>query len=279
MTTLNAALVAVLGPLMSPLAGLSPLLGVALWSVPTGVLALLVFKWTSNQERITAAKRRIQACLFEIRLFNDDLRAILRAQVEIMGQVLRYQAHALKPMVFILPPLLLLMVHLHAYYGFRGLRPGEETLVRLVLDHPSRGDDPPRVALHLPAGLRAATPAVWVPSLRELDWRIAVERAGAYQLRFSVGDAEVSKLLLATDRVVALSPIRPRRSWLEQLEWPVERPLPASAPVREISVDYPEATLGVAGFRLHWQYAWMVVFFVLTMVIAFALKGPLKVEL
>jgi uncharacterized membrane protein (DUF106 family) len=279
MTTLNTVLRAVLEPLMSPLAGLPPLLGVVLWSIPTGVLALLAFKWTSNQERITAAKRRIQAGLFEIRLFNDDLRAILRAQVEIMGQVLRYQAHALKPMIFILPPLLLLMVHLHAYYGFRALHPGEDTILRLVLDEAPQDGQPPEVTLHLPSGLHAATPPVWVPALGEYDWRIAVDRWGSYDVRFSLPGAEVTKRVQATDRIVAVSPVRPRSSLLDQLEWPVEAPLAASSPVREITVAYPEATFDLLGWRFQWRYAWMTLFFVLTMIIAFALKGPLKVEL
>ena len=33
------------------------------------------------------------------------------------------------------------------------------------------------------------------------------------------------------------------------------------------------------GFDMEWEYAWMVVFFVLTMVVALALKKPLGIEL
>ena len=69
----------------------------------------------------------------ELCTFNDDIRAILRAQGEILKHVLHYQGLALVPMIFILPPLVLIMVQLHQFYGFKGLRPGEEALLTVQL--------------------------------------------------------------------------------------------------------------------------------------------------
>lgn len=282
MSIVNSLLRPLIDTLQAPLAGSSPLLGITLWSIPTAWFALLVFKWTSNQEKIGEVKRRIHACLFEIRLFNDDLRAIMRAQGEIFRHVIHYQGLALKPMVWILPPLVLLMVHLHAFYGFRALQPGDAALVSVEVDdgwQPPTGSGEPPVTLDAPPGVRLDTPAVWVPSLNEVSWRVVTEEPGNYELRFAVGDQHVSKSLRVTDRVVRLSPTRPDRSFLDQLEWPSEPPIPRSAPIRAIRVAYPEAAIDVLGWRLDSQYAWMIVFFVLTMVIAVALKGKMGVEL
>ena len=104
MKLINDLLRPVFDLLQGPLAGLPAFVGILLWSIPVGVFALWIFGKTSNQERIAEVKRRIHAGLFEIRLFNDDLRAIMRAQGEILRHVLHYQALALKPMIFILPP-------------------------------------------------------------------------------------------------------------------------------------------------------------------------------
>ncbi len=282
MSILNSLIRPLIDTLQVPLAGSSPLLGITLWSIPTAWFALLVFKRTSNQDRIAEVKRRIQACLFEIRLFNDDLRAIVRAQGEILRHVIHYQALALKPMIWILPPLVLLMVHLHAFYGFRGLQPGDDALVSVEIEtgwRVSDGSDEPPVRLDAPPGIRLDTPAVWVPSLSEVSWRVAAEAPGDYELQFAVGDQRVAKSLRVTDRVVRLSPTRPGGSLLDQLEWPSEPPLPRSSPIRSIHVAYPEGNVNVFGWILESQYAWMVVFFVLTMVIAVALKGRMKVEL
>jgi hypothetical protein len=282
MSTLNSALRTLIDLVQAPLAGMPPLVGIALWSVPVGVFALWIFKKTSNQRRIAAVKAQIHACLFEIRLFNDDLRAILRAQGEILRHVVHYQGLALIPMVFILPPLVLLMVQLHAFYGFRGLRPGTETMVTVAMEDgwtERFGGRRPQVELELPDGLEQSIPAVWVPELGQMSWLIGAGKPGDYRLAIRVNDETLHKSLRVTDSVVRLSPTRPDRSFLGQLEWPSERPLPESSGIREITVGYPEGVVSFAGWRFEWSFAWMVVFFVLTMIVAVVLKGPMRVEL
>ncbi len=282
MSTINSLLRSIFDLLQAPFAGLPPLVGIVIWSIPVSVFALWVFKKTSNQERIAAVKSKIYACLFEIRLFNDDIRAIIRAQGEILRHVLHYQGLALIPMIFILPPLVLVMVQLHSFYGFSGIEPGGEAMLTAVMDEDWRdrweGERPP-MDLDLPDGLRAVTPAIWVPELGEFSWQIAAEDWGDYELELRLGDEVIGKTLTVTDSIVRLSPTRPDRSFFGQLEWPSEPPLVRGGSIKEINLGYPEGTVSLGGWSVQWSYAWMVVFFVLTMVIAVALKGPLGVEL
>jgi uncharacterized membrane protein (DUF106 family) len=277
MTGLNAILGTVMDWLQMPMGGLPAMIGVIVWSIPVSVFALWVFGKTSNQKKITAVKNKIAASLFEIRLFNDDLRAIAKAQWEIMGHVLRYQGLALVPMVFILPPLVLLMVQLHQFYGFRGFAPGETALLRVELTE--TGGSRPDLVIDVPEGLHLETPAVWVPSLGEFNWELAADSPGDYQLGFTLGGATETKTVSVTDRIVRLSPERPPKAFMDQLEWPSEPPLPSSSSIRRITIAYPEATMSLLSWSWQWSFAWMVVFFVLTMVFAFALKKPMGVEL
>jgi hypothetical protein len=277
MTVLNAVLGPIIDALQLPFRGLPPVIGVVVWSIPVAVFALWVFGKTSNQAKITAVKGKIAASLFEIRLFNDDLRAIARAQWEILGHVLRYQGLALVPMIFILPPLVLLMVQLHQYYGFRGFSPGESALLRVELAE--TGGPRPGLDIDVPDGLHLETPAVWVPSLGELNWEIAADRPGEYELGFTLDGETAAKTVSVTDRLVRLSPERPPRSFVDQLEWPSEAPLPSDGPIRRITIDYPQGSMTILGWSWEWSFAWMVVFFVLTMVFAFALKNKMGVEL
>jgi uncharacterized membrane protein (DUF106 family) len=280
MTLLNDLLRIVFDWLQSPLRGLSPLTGVLLWSIPIGAFALWVFGKTSNQDRIATVKRRIHAGLFEIRLFNDDLRAIMRAQWEILGHVLHYQALALKPMIFILPPLILVIVQLHMFYGFSGLRPGDRTLLTVELNPDAVvAGQRPEVNLETPEGLRVEMPAVWVPSLHQFNWRLGVEDWGNHELRILLEGESFSKLVSATKHIDRLAPERPPKSFIGELEWPSERPLDKGAAVRKITIDYPDGTIDLLGWHVEWRYAWMVVFFVLTMVIALVLRKPMGVEL
>jgi uncharacterized membrane protein (DUF106 family) len=266
--------------LQAPLAGMSAFVGVLVWSIPVGVFALWVFGKTSNQVRIAEVKRRIYASLFEIRLFNDDLRAIMRAQWEILGHVLHYQALALKPMIFILPPLVLVMVQLHQFYGFRGLQPGDQALMTVQLDPTSEtGASRPDISLELPDGLHVVTGPVWIPSLAQISWELGVDADGDYDLEIEVDGDRAAKSLRATSRLVRLSPERPPRTFVDQLEWPSEQPLDDGSVIRSIVLGYPEGSIGFFGWNFEWSFAWMVLFFVLTMVIALALRKPMGVEL
>ena len=277
MTSLNTLLGTVIDWLQMPMRGLPAILGVIVWSIPVGVFALWVFGKTSNQDRIAEVKRRIYGGLFEIRLFNDDLRAIAKAQWEIMGHVLRYQGLALVPMVFILPPLVLLMVQLHQFYGFRGFAPGESALLRVELAE--TGGSRPDLVIEVPEGLHLETPAVWVPALGEFNWELGADTPGDYELGFTLGGTTATKTVRVTDRVVRLSPERPPSAFVDQLEWPSEPPLASDGSIERITIAYPEATMSIFGWSWEWSFAWMVVFFVLTMVFAFALKKPMGVEL
>jgi hypothetical protein len=282
MSILNLTIGTVVDLLQAPFEGLPPVLGILVWSIPTGVFALWVFKKSSNQQQIAAVKRKIHVCLFEIRLFNDDLRAIVRAQAEILRHVVHYQGLALIPMLFILPPLVLLMVQLHAFYGFRGLEPGEGALLTVSVADDSGAAklaERPQIELVLPDGLSMETPGVWTPSLGQMAWRIGAETPGDYTIQIRAGDTTVTKSARVSDRVVRLSPTRPATSFIDQLEWPSEPPLPESSGLAEITLAYRDATVSLLGWKFEWRYAWMVVFFVFTMVIAVALKGPLGVEL
>lgn len=278
MAALNAVLRPLLDAIMAPMASWPAWIGILLWSIPVSIFALWIFKRFSNQDRIAAVKAKIHACLFEIRLFNDDIRAIFRAQWEITGHVLHYQALALKPMIWILPPLVLIMVQLHAFYGFRGLKPGESALVTAAVastDSAARPD----LALDVPDGVSLETPGVWAADLGEMAWRVRADDPGDHELVFITNGIEVVKSLRVTDRTTRLSPERPGSSFWAQLEWPSEAPLPSDAGLTAITLSYPEATVDFLVFEMESQWAWMILFFVLTMVIALALKKPMGVEL
>ena len=54
-----------------------------------------------------------------------------------------------------------------------------------------------------------------------------------------------------------------------------EAPMPADSPIHQISIVYPPADGGI-GWDI--EIAWMVTFFLLTIVFALALKKPMGVE-
>jgi hypothetical protein len=275
MSAVNAALRPVFDLLMSPFAAGPPIVSLVLVSLLVSVLMLVVFKRTSDQAALAAVKRKIHAGLFEIRLFNDDLRAILRAQGEILRHNVTYLRLSLWPMVFLLPPLVLVVAQLQFHYGYDGLRPGQPALLTVELMPGAGGGARPAAALDLPSGLRAETEEVWIPSESQLLWRLVADRDGDYELGLDVAGARLTKSVRVTPLTVRLSPVRMGPGFISDLLYPAEPPLPSGGPVRAVRLSYPEREVEVLGRRMHW----MIPFFVLSIVFAFALRGVFKVTI
>jgi uncharacterized membrane protein (DUF106 family) len=277
MGVVNALLGRFVEAALFPFRNLPPVVGLSVVSLVTAAGMLLVFRATSDQRRLSAVKRAIHAGFFEMRLFNDDLRALLRAQVEILRQNLVYLRLSLVPLLWMLVPLVLLVAHLQFYYGYRGLQPGGTALVKvrvkseLATGAPDGGG--PALALEAPPGLRVETPVVWIPALDEAAWRIGAERAGDYELAVSVDGRALTKSVRVSDALGRRSPVRPGASWLDQLLYPAETAIPADAPVESVSVTYPDRPVSLFGWELHW----MVVFFALSLIFALLLRRPFGV--
>ena len=285
MALLNDFARALVNVLLSPLRGLPVLLGLAILALLVAIAMLLVFKVTSNQEAIAAVKRRILASLFEIRLFNDDPRAIFRAQGHLLRHNLVYLRYSLVPLLWMIVPFVFLFGQLHFHYNYASFDPGAPAIVTARLaegwEESVEAEDfdgypRPVVELAVPDGVRLETPGVWAPELREVSWRVAGERDGRHALRVEAGGESYRKWFRVgqADRLALVSPVRPDRSLWAQIVYPAEDPLPPG-PVESIAVDYREADVWFFG----WDTWWWMAFLVLTLVFAFALRNRLGVQI
>ncbi len=271
MTWINRGLGGLVGAALSPFLLLPPIVGLSAVSLLAAIGMLLVFRATSNQPAITDVKRRIHAGIFEIRLFNDDLRAMFSAQFDILRHNVTYVRLSLAPMLWMFVPFLLLIAQLQFYYGYDGFVPGQSAVVKVRL---KQGASPksgvaPALALEAPSGVRVQTPLVWIPSEREAAWRIGTEKPGDYQLTVRLDGRSATKLVRVSEQVGWRSPERLEAGLLNELLYPVEAPIEASVPIESIALTYPEREINLFGYPVHW----MIAFFALSLVFAFALKS------
>jgi len=268
----NAIMSAILAPFRSV-----PAIGLLIVSIVTGIVMLLIFGKTSNQSAIRHAKAKLKAHIAEIWLFRDDLAQMLLATLRVLGHTARYFLNSLRPMVFILVPVLIIMVTLGVRFAHRPFRPEESAVVAVFLDDAAWTRDQ-SVRLTAPVGIEVVSPALRIPARREIDWRIRVARAGTHQLTVSTPRGEVTKRIEVrqnTRPLTALAASRGRTFSAAFLEYPVEPPLPASTGVREIRVvGWPERELHVLGLKVHW----LVVFFAVSLAAGFAVKDLFRVE-
>jgi uncharacterized membrane protein (DUF106 family) len=273
MSILNSVLRKVFDLLLSPFRDLPWWVSLTLISLIASVGMLWVFKKTSDQVALENVKRQIHACLFEIRLFNDDLGAILRSQVGILRHNLTYFRLSLAPMLWMILPFVLVVAQLQFHYGYEALNPGKKALVKVELSE-SAGDfeqDKPPLSLESSPGFRVETAGVWVPAKREMTWRVVALADGAHDLKVKFADQAFPKSALVGGGIVRRSPLRVQKSLLRELIYPAERPLPKSGPIRSISLQYPPdpEIMGMPG--------WLMIFLVLSIVFAFALRKRLGV--
>src|SRR5688500_11663957 len=132
MYTVNRMLGAALDAALSPFEHFPPLVGLSAVSLVVAIAMLLVFRKTSDQPAITNVKRRIQAGIFEIRLFNADVRA-LYAMSDVLRRNLTYLWLSLAPLPWLIVPLTLLIAQLQFYYGYEGFLAGQTAVVKVRL--------------------------------------------------------------------------------------------------------------------------------------------------
>lgn len=287
MTVLNELLRRTFDLVLLPFRELPPLAALSALSLVTAVAMLVVFKATSDQRRLAEVKRAIVAALFEVRLFNDDLGAVFRAQGEILRHNLTYLRLSLVPMLWLVVPLGLAVAHLDFYFGYAGFTPGQPVLVTAHVRQAlkpaadvrpvSTGHqtDDAAATLDGPPELRVMTPAVWLPAKREVVWRVVPTTRGEFTLDVGIDGQRFTKTFDVTTGLVGRSPARVAAGLVPQLLSPAERPLPRDGAATEIRLPYPRR-----GVRLFGREApWLLVYFALSMAFAFVLRKPFGVTL
>lgn len=273
---MNRGLAELIGAALSPFEALPPLVGLSVVALAVAIGMLLVVRAASDQRAIIAVKRRIQAGLFEIRLFNDDVRVFSSVR-DVLRHNLTYLRLSLVPLVWMILPLALLIAQLQFYYGYDGFSPGQSAIVTVRMREAAAGANgaAPSLALAVPPGVRVQTPALWIPSEREAAWRIGFDQQGDYELVVSLDGRQVTKSVRVSGRPGYRAPGRFQVGWVNQLLYPAEPPIAPEVPIEVIRLTYPERELHFLGGTV----SWMVMFFGLSMIFGWGLRSRFGVEL
>jgi len=275
MAVVNSVLNGLFDLLLFPFRALDAWWGMIAISLLTGLLMLAVFRLTSNQAGIRAAKDRIKAHLLEMRLFKDNFRVSFGAQRQILSANRKYIGYSAKPLLVMIVPLVLILIQINFWFAYEPLAVGQAAILKVRFD---AGVDLLKtdVALEAPPSILIETTALRIADEHEVDWRIRPQGVGPAGLTVVVGKERYEKSVRVGGKSLSrLSPIRVRSRFPDTLLYPCEPALPSGGPVRSIEVVHAERRLPFLGLRLHW----LVAYFALSIVIGFALKRPFKVEI
>ena len=239
-------MVVVFDALLGPLLRLPPLAGLLVVSLATAVLVVLVMRRVSDQSRLRATKRRMQAALFEIRLHADDPVAVLRSCGDVLIQNAIYLRLNLVSLLWLIVPLSLMVAQLQAFYGYGGLTRGEPALITL------ESEGGVAVTLEAPREIRVETEPVRLLGTATTVWRIVPVETGAYVVTARGGEATVEKTIVVGDGPARRSPLRTQGDLERQLLYPSEPLITGASAITSVAIDYPQGRVDLFGWRVHW---------------------------
>lgn len=239
-------------------------------TVITSVLMLAVVARVTPQKRIEVARRRIDASIYEMRLFIDSPRRIFAAQGGMLKATGVYLVCLLPAAVVLTIPLGLLYLSLDARYSIAPAAAGEPLVVDVSYDGDFDGYDID--VGPLPAGLAVTAPPVVDAERHRVSIRVDVHDAGSYELPIRAGDHQIDKRIDARATASGVSPTRRRGLGVLWVAG-AERPIDGGSPVSEITARYVSA--GNSWLYMPWWLFWLVA----STVLALALRRPMRVAL
>jgi len=248
--------------------------GIVLISILTGVGVMFAFKYTANPRALRSAKDAIQSALLGIVLFRHDTRTMFAEEGRLVRGSFRYMLAGLKPLAFVIIPMVAIFAAIELYAGFGPLPVGSSAIV--TAQSPGADLGPLADATLSGNGVEVETEPLRIPATGEVCWRVRADEPGEHTLTLSAGGQTVDKSLIVGDdrRPVSVSLHRVRGGFEHVLIRSDEPLIPLDAPVAAISVDYPETLVDLGVVRLHWIWATLII----ATIAALIVKPILKVE-
>jgi len=245
---------------------------ITLISAVIGLLLLIIFKYTSNQNKIGRVRDEIKAHLLAVKIFKDNISVTLRSPAAVFFCSFRLLFYSTVPMLVMIVPVVLILSQLGMWYQYRPLSLQDTATVKVLLNE--RADGMPEVALLTNDAAASVLGPVKVQSKTEIYWRIKPLKAGSHTLMFRIGNETYKKQIVAGDGFMRISPVRPGHSLAELILYPLEKPFAGNSLVESISIAYPERKSHIYG--TDW---WIAYFFAASMIAAFLCKPFINVRI
>lgn len=259
--------------LFFPFSSLDPIYGLCFISLLTSIITLPIFKYTSNQEAIKKTKTKIMAHFLEVILFKDDIKVILSAQKNILRYNAIYLKYMIKPLMFIMAPVIIIIIQIGIRYEYRPFLPGEVSIVKVKLGDINMSEN--KGTLLVPDGLKIEIPSLRFSEGRETYWRIRAEKEGSFDLQFKILDKVIKKKVIVGNKLSSLSSKVSKGGFLKSMIYPAEPLLSEDSVVELFEVKYPFRQVALFGWNLHW----LIIFFILSLAFSFLLLKPFNVRI
>jgi uncharacterized membrane protein (DUF106 family) len=249
-----------------PIGLFSPFVGLFIASFITGIVMLLLFKLTSNQQKIRAVKQQISARFLAIRMYKDSIPTIAKLIFELMVLNLGYLRFAIVPLLVIILPVILIMSNLNERYGIDAANEGDQFSVFI------RGEAAADFLLEVGAGVQVSAGPVFAPDLQEKSWRLKIIDATDSFLTVSDGRQEDRISIVTSENAGRITPFLGEQTIGDALLYPAGK---ISIERVTVELEYPSRLIAVGGWDLHW----LIIFLIVSILGGYSLKGLFNVQI
>lgn len=261
---------------LAPFNEFHPIVGLTVISILTGIVMVLIYRFTSNQEAIRKVKNQIKIHFMEIRVYKEDMTQTLIAQKKILTNNFKYMALSLKPGLLLIFLIIFILAPLNVRYGYLPLKLGDSFIVT-VKTIPGKSPVDLNITLDAPDAVEVETPPLRLVEEREINWRLKAKKAGEHVLQFLLPtDARIGKeIVIDQNGLAKIAPEMRQEGILAALYNPIEVPLPKNGLLEEVKINYPPRYFDMLG---GWTTDWLVIFILISLGSGFLVKNLLKIE-
>ena len=275
MSWFNKIIGSLFAVLIAPFQELDPMWGLLWISGLTGMLVLFIYKSFSNQQEIEKVKNQLKSCLLALRLFQDDPVQMGKTVGTILAKNIRYFQLNLKPFMVMILPVVLIMIQMDLRFGHRPLHPGESTLLKVFWNQKEDYSKAREIQIETTGAIRIDTSPVYIPSKREVAWRICGLSAGCHPIHIKSPNGTNTQHVLVSSVLLPVASKSVSKGFWNELLHPGNPPLSSDFPAA-VEIEYPSRSIHLfSDVSLHW----IVLFFIATLCTGFALKGVLGIQI
>ena len=238
----------------------NPLWGIIFISIMVGIFAALVYRFTANQKVIKRVNNKIKAHILELIIFDYSPVLILTAMFNIFKNLFIYIRYSLTPMIFHIIPVIIILIQVYFIYGYSPFKPGDNSVITLELQDNNILSE--AIKLNACDKLEIVSSPVYVPVKNEVSWKVLMKEYGKGTVTFKVGDKIYKKDIIISNKKTKITPLSISGGFFTQFKNLGSTYLPNDGVVKSISVEYPEGSLSISGWNIHW----LLVFLILSLV-------------
>jgi len=242
-----------------PFGRLNPIFGFTFISVLSGLLAVVIFKYISNQKKLKRIMKEIKLYFLEIFIYKDNLSQILLSQKKIIINNFAYLKYALLAAIPIMCTILLILSQINLIYSIKPINP-EETFTIGVKLTANKNQNPDDIKLSLPDQLELITQfGFFLEETNEIEWQLKVLNTGLYTIGIKIGDEEeyIKQIVIGKSKK-KYSPHLGKDGLLETIFNPIETLIPKEASIEAIDIKYKPLYFKII-FNMHWLLAFFII--------------------